>query len=350
MSKKLDYLIVGQGLAGTLLAHFLLKTGKQILLIDNYHEGAASTIAAGIINPITGRRYVKSWQIDKLIPFARQTYHEIEAALAIKFFYPNHIVRTLFNRREENDWLLRLGQEGYAPYMLGKADLGDIKDYTVPAFSYGEVQQAAQVEVNKLVANYGLYFKTQGLLLEEKFDFDALKIQAESLNYKSYTVSNIIFCEGNQAVQNPYFGHLPFNGAKGEVLIIKIPGVRLEKLFKHRIFIVPLEGDKYWVGASYDWDFKNDKPTAEGRDFLVERLKEVLKAPFEILEHLAAIRPTVKDRRPFLGHHPKFPNLFIFNGLGTKGASLGPYWAKHMVDFLVNEMELDPAVNINRFM
>ena len=65
---EVDFMIVGQGLAGSLLASELLDAGKTIQIFDADHEGAASAIAAGIINPITGRRLVKSWMIMSFYP------------------------------------------------------------------------------------------------------------------------------------------------------------------------------------------------------------------------------------------------------------------------------------------
>ena len=112
---------------------------------------------------------------------------------------------------------------------------------------------------------------------------------------------------------------------------------------------MPLQDDTYWIGSTYGWDFADDLPTDEAYHFLKERLEDVLKTDFEIIEHRAAIRPTVKDRRPFLGIHPEFKQLALFNGLGTKGASLGPFFANHMAMHLVKGETVDPMVDIGRF-
>ena len=61
------------------------------------------------------------------------------------------------------------------------------------------------------------------------------------------------------------------------------------------------------------------------------------------------IRPTVADKRPLLGLHPTLPQLAIFNGLGTKGASLGPYFAEQMTNFLLDKQDLEHEANISRF-
>lgn len=345
----LDFIIVGQGIAGTLLAHFLLEKNNKIRIIDPGLPGSATKVAAGIINPVTGRRYVKSWKIEALLPFAERTYTDLEKKFDIKIYHKKNIIRSLFNSREENDWLVRSGEAGYEKYMLDEVDLGKYQTTTELAYSYGEVQYSAQVDIGKLAFHYRQLFLEQQQLLQETFDFSKLKINENTVQYGDLSARNIVFCEGHGVKNNPFFNYLPFGGAKGEVLIIKLKDPsQYQKILKHRVFIVPLENDTYWIGATYDWDFENAQPTANGKSFLIERLEDFLKIPFEIVTHKAAIRPTVKDRRPILGYHPEFAPLAIFNGLGTKGASLGPYWANHMANFLDGE-ELEESVSIGRF-
>jgi glycine oxidase len=341
-----DFLVVGQGLAGTLITHFLQERGKTVRVVDPGHVGAASTVAAGLINPVTGRRYVKSWYFDQLWPAAKETYLRLEQQLDISFFHPRPIIRTLFNHREENDWHLRMSNPAYQAYISEEADPGRYKEHTIPAYSYGELRIGAQVDLATLIRTFRKELKQKGLLLEAFLDYDLLEINDQGVSYKDIEAGQVVFCEGYRAAQNPYFDYLPFGGAKGEVLIVKIPGADFYKLFKHRIFIVPLGEDLYWIGSAYEWKYEDDQPTETGRNYLLGRLEEVLQLPFEVIDHRAAIRPTVKDRRPFLGRHPKWPVLSIFNGLGTKGASLGPFFARQMVDFLLDGTEVDPAVSI----
>lgn len=345
----IDYLIVGQGLAGTLLAYFLEKAGQKIKVIDQAKPNAASKVAAGLINPITGRRYVKSWKADQLIPFAKETYQQLEKELDIQFYHERNILRTLFNSREENDWLLRTGDEAYQKYMVEQAELEKYAEHTTLAFSYGEVRYSAQVALSTLIERYRQHLFENDLLSENKFAYDALKRQDSTIHYKDLSARNIVFCEGHQAINNPLFNYLPFGGAKGEVLIVRIPEGNFEKILKHRVFIAPLGADLYWIGSTYDWNIELEEPTEKGKSFLQSRLEDVLKIPYEIVAHKAAIRPTVKDRRPFLGKHPEWSNAYIFNGLGTKGASLGPYFAQHMVNYLTKKNALEDAVNIQRF-
>lgn len=362
--RQVDFLIVGQGIAGTLLAHFLLEDGHSVHVIDPAHPNAASRVAAGIINPITGRHFVKSWRVEELIPFAEKTYRDIEARFGIHVYHPRRLIRSMFSVRQENDWLARTADPSYTPYMKEDVDLGNYRQAVHAAHSYGEVRHAAQVDIDEVVAAYRRYLLEKGWLTPATFNYRTLPLPAgkiaagpkdnpppreDARRTEGVHPRQIIFCEGHWARYNPFFGYLPFKGDKGDVLIIRIPGAHFEQILKHRVFIVPMKDDQYWVGATYIKQFETEAPTPEGRSELLRRLRETLRVPFEVVEHRAAVRPTVQDRRPFLGRHPDFPQLAIFNGLGTKGTSLGPFFARQLVDYLTKNGKLDEAVDIARY-
>ncbi len=345
-----DFMIVGQGLAGSLLGYLLEREGKSVVLIDHPDQTAATSVAAGIINPITGRRFVKSWRIDELLPVARQLYRELEAELGLSFWHEYPLLRTLFNRGDQNDWLARTGEAAYAPYMAETAELGPLIAHTQPAFAYGQVRRAAQVDIGSLRQALRRRWINAGKLHLLPFDYDRLQIESGSVAYESLHARRLVFCEGWRLRFNPYFNYLPWGGNKGEALIARIPDAHFDRILKHRVFIVPLHEDHYWIGATSDNKFSDDQPSPENRQFLAKRLSELLTASFEIVEHRAAVRPTVKDRRPLLGAHPDFSQLYIFNGLGTKGASLAPFFAHQLADYLLGRRtELDENVAISRF-
>lgn len=344
-----DYIIVGHGIAGALLGYFLEQEGARCLYFDSPQQVGATQVAAGIINPITGRRFVKSWRVATLLPMAQQLYRQLEEELGISFYHEQALIRTLFNRGDENTWQARMLDEAYTPYFRAKAELGQITEATKPAFSYLEVAQTAQVSIGKLCTRLQEVRTGKGVFLENQFRYELVEITPAGAYYDGYTAKKIIFCEGWRSRFNPWFQQLPYGGNKGEVLLVRLPEVELKRMFKHRIFIVPFEDDLYWVGATSDNQFTDDQPTEQGQQYLRDRLAEVLTTPFEIVEHRAAVRPTVKDRRPYLGTHPEHPQLAMFNGLGTKGASLAPFWAKHFAEHLMQGMPLDPEVDISRF-
>ncbi len=345
---KVNYIIVGQGIAGTLLAHFLLKAGKTVKLIDKQHEGAASKVAAGIINPVTGRRIVKSWRIDELLPFAEQTYQEIEKQFDIEIFIQKNIIRSFENNKQFTDWSVKSAREGMTQYMSDDYEGTALNGWIKSPYAWGEILQSGRVDVPLLIDNYRNRFVEKGILEEADFDYKQIDFSEDLVSYKSIQADKIIFCEGWQSAFNPYFSYLPHEAAKGEMLIVRIPNIKLDKLIKMGVFIVPIGEERYWIGSTYSWDDLNDTPTEEARQDLCKRLEKVLQVPYEVLEHHAAVRPVFKDRRPIIGLHPNFSQLAIFNGMGTKGASITPFWAHHFSDFLCEYSPLDDEVNVNR--
>jgi len=346
--QQVNYIIVGQGLSGTLLAHYLQEAGKSFHIFDDHHRGSSSHVAAGIINPVTGRRVVKSWMIDALIPFAKKTYQEIENKLDIKIFHERNIVRALFSKKEEDLWLEKTAHPSVEKYILEADDLGEFQTKVEEGYAVGEIQQTAQLEMPLMLHTYRDYFLKQKNISLEKFNHQEVAFKDDHVFYKNIKAEKIIFCEGHQGRFNPFFDKKGFEVAKGEVLLVKIPNANFQKILKHKLFIVPLQNDLYWVGSTYDWEIPNDQPTEEAKQLLIFKLKKILHVPFEIVDHQAAIRPTTFDRRPLIGLHPENKSLGMVNGMGTKGASLGPYFTKMFVDFLLDNQPILEAADIKR--
>lgn len=347
---SVDYLIVGQGIAGTLLHFSLKKAGQKVMVIDNHHKGAATKVAAGGINPVTGKRYVKSWKIETLIPIVRTVYLELEKLLKTQFLKERNIIRILKNAGEENTWHGRSADPLYLKYFVENPSIGTFKKYLNEFSSIGEIKNGGQVNISLLVEQYRNLLISNEEISTEAFDFSKLiYLEKEKISYKNIEAKAVIFCEGAGAAHNPYFNYLPFELSKGEAFTIKIEGSFLEKIIRHRVSVVPTQQGEYWVGASNSWEFENDDPTPKAKQELEEHLTSIFKNKPEIVNHQAAIRPTVKDRRPLLGRHPKHPNLFIFNGLGTKGAALAPYFSRQMTNFILKDEDLLEEVDIKRY-
>ena len=347
------YLIVGQGLAGTLIGYRLERAGHDVHYQDAPRQQAASSVAAGIVNPITGRRFVRSWRIDELLPAARALYTELETKLGVRIWHDLPLVRTLFNRGDENDWLARGGDAAYRTFLDDTPALGRIPELTYPAFSYAGVRQAARVDLETLTSAYRDRLRAAGRITEKELDYADLIPGPQGVRWKSsagtLTFDRVIFCEGWRSRFNPWFNNLPVIGNKGEVLIVRTEEPVLERLFKHRVFLVPRADGTYWVGATSENGFTDESPTPRQAEYLEQRLREVLKVPFTIVEHQAAVRPTVRDRRPVIGAHPAFPSLFLFNGLGTKGASVAPLTSAWLAAHLLSGEPLPPEVDVLRF-
>jgi glycine oxidase len=345
---KMDYLIVGQGLAGTLVAHFLRKAGASLRVLDAQHPRASSRAAAGVMNPVTGRHFVKTWMMDGLFPYAKLTYQHIEAELGIRCFYERNVLRS-FGHQQENELLLRFSRPEYEGLVSVPADLGSYAQHLKQADAYCEISNAAQVDLPTLLSAFKNKLQQERLFEEGDFEVGKMAFKGSGVIYNNIEYKKIIFCEGQWARLNPYWQHLPFEMSKGEALEVEIRSANFEKMLKQNIYIVPLPNGHYWVGATNARYETDDAPTAAALEYLEGQLSATINLDFSVVRQLSAIRPTVRDRRPLLGLHPQHPQLAIFNGLGTKGASLGPYWAYAFADFLRKGTSLDAAVDIARF-
>ncbi len=347
--KKVDYIIVGQGLAGTVLAQTLLSNNKTVLIIDNPNLSNASKVAAGLYNPVVFKRLVKSWMVDDLLPFMDSFYINAEHLLGDQFYHKNEIVK-LFTEENEKDFWLKKTKEDVGTYLSKTIQDHFLEDSINAPLGSSETIHAGHLDVNKFLTLFENYFQTINSYSKETFDFKNLIIENDGIVYKNIQANKIIFCEGYKAIENPYFNWLPFKLTKGETLTIKIDAdVKIDKIINKGVFILPIGNTLYKVGATYEWKDLTNSPTEKGKNELIEKLDKVLKVPYQIINHQAGIRPTISDRRPLLGLHPQHPQLVIFNGMGTKGVMLAPFFANHFADFLDGKSILNKEVNIKRF-
>jgi glycine/D-amino acid oxidase-like deaminating enzyme len=342
------YIIVGQGICGTLLSYYLHKEGKSFVVIDDGVEDSASKVAAGIINPVTGRRYVASWMIEELIAFAHQTYSELGDYLNTKFIFQKNIIDFFPSEQMRNAFVNRITEDD--TYVHSYPDQNRFNQYFNYDFGCGEVRPAYIVNLQILLASWRKKIMDMDALITEKFENEQLTIRQDSVSYKNIHAQKIIFCNGINAMENPWFKLLPFSAVKGEALIIETEELTNEHIFKKGLMLAPLPvQNTFWVGSNYQWEFENNLPSESFYQQTNAHLKQWLKAPFKILFHKAAIRPATIERRPFVGLHPQFQNLGILNGMGTKGISLAPFFANQLAQHLVHGLPLMNEVNISRF-
>ena len=349
MNKHFDYIIVGQGIAGTVLAYSMIKEGLSILVIDDKTLSSCSKVAAGNFNPIVFKRLVKSWMADELIPFSDKFYKEAEQFLGQEFYWEKEIVKIFAEENEKDFWLKKATSDDAGKYLSKTITTDFFTDIVNNPIGCAFVNGAANLFVVKFLEDFRNYFIQQQILVDELFDFNQLKVETNSVSYKAFTAKKIIFCEGYKIADNPYFKWIPFKPAKGEVLIVKIENLPTDKIINKGVYMLPIGDDLFIVGTTYDWVNLNDTPTEKARKEISEKLSKVIKVPFEIIDQQAGVRPSVSDRRPVIGLHPEHKSVGVFNGMGTKGVMLAPYFSKQFIDYLQNNIPLNKEVNIERF-
>jgi glycine/D-amino acid oxidase-like deaminating enzyme len=211
------------------------------------------------------------------------------------------------------------------------------------------VLQTGRVETMTMLAAYKDYLRHKGTLTFETFDHVGLQIAEDHIKYKSIKARHLVFAEGYGLSENPYFRYLPLTGTKGEYLIIEAPELKERNAIKAAIFIIPMGNDRFRVGATYKWKDKSNSPTEASKTELLEQLNQVLKCKYEIVGQEAGIRPTVTDRRPLVGRHPLYGNLFVLNGFGSRGVMIAPAVSEQLFGLIENDHPLHRDIDIARF-
>jgi glycine/D-amino acid oxidase-like deaminating enzyme len=343
-----DYIIIGQGICGTMLSWFLHKEGKSFLVMDDSAANTASKIAAGIINPVTGRRYAYTWMIDEVMPFAVDTYKEIGFHFSSKFVFEKSIIDFFPSPQMRNAFIDRLTEND--TYLHSFPDQNHFNSYFNYDFGCGEVRPAYLVHLQPLMAAWRKKLSEGKAIRQEKFDSGELKISGDGIAYQDITAQKIIFCDGAAGFDNPWFQPLPYAPNKGEALIISCDELSQEHIFKKGLMLAPMaDPNTFWIGSNYQWEFDNDQPSPQFYKHATSVLDGWLKKRYTVLDHKAAVRPATLERRPFAGLHPQFQNIGILNGMGTKGVSLAPFFAQQFVQHLVYDLPLAPEADVRRF-
>lgn len=342
MSRKVDYIIVGDGYAALFFAHQLIKHGKTFVLFSSEHKGA-SQVSAGVVNPVVLKKFTTFWLAAEQIDFLHFTMDEIKNYTGENYLIDQSIHRIFHDVNEKELWLSKTDTDELRPFLSSKFEkVGMINN----PFGTGEVVQSSRINVAGFFDGFFDYFKKYDILIKKQFDYSLLKENA----YEDLTFKNIVFCEGMGVRSNPYFSDIQVIANKGHHIKVKLSQkLDNEYTLKKKHFLFPLNEEVYYYGGTYDPNEREDKID----DFKTEELKEGLASiyphPFEIVAVNYGVRPTVKDRRPILGNHPEHQNYFIYNGLGARGILNGCYFSKELYEHIENGKKLMPEVDIKRF-
>lgn len=343
---KFDYLIVGSGLSGVMLCEALRKRGKTFKVISNKSQ-QASIVASGLYNPVVLKRFNKAWDAEKHLPVAMSAYKELELFLGIKIDYKLPIYRLFSSIEEQNNWIIASDKILLKPYLISDIK-SNINQNIYAPYGFGEVKNTGRIDTKLLLESYSNLLNNEKLISHESFEYDKLKI-SQKIVYKGIESKNIIFSEGFGVRQNPFFNYLPIEGTKGELIIINAPKLNSEVIIKSSVFIIPIGKKNYLVGSTYAWDDFNNDPTINAKNKLLNKLDKLVLCPYKVVYQRAGIRPTVVDRRPLVGQHKSHENLYILNGLGSRGVLIAPTVANALINFIEDKLPLQKEINISRF-
>ena len=342
-----DYLIVGLGLAGISFCEQLEKNNKTFKVVNDASQ-TSSIVAGGLYNPVILKRFTLAWKAEEQLMLAKSFYANLERKLDVKLDYVLPVYRRFHSVEEQNQWFVASDKKGLDVFLNTTIKLNENSNIDAP-YGYGEVMHTGRIDTKKLVLSYKKYLQEKGFLSEETFDFDNLHLTENGVEYGSISARQIVFAEGFGLKTNPFFNYLPMQGSKGEYLFIEAPNLKEERAIKSSVFIIPQGNDIYRVGANYEHNDKTNLPTESAKEGLLAKLRTVLKCEFNVVGQVAGVRPTVTDRKPLVGRHPKFKQMYVLNGFGSRGVLIGPSASNQLYAYVENNGTLDPELNIARF-
>jgi glycine/D-amino acid oxidase-like deaminating enzyme len=346
---SVDYIIVGQGLAGSAVAMQLLKRGKKILVIDEPSRNNSSRVAAGLFNPITGKNTVKTWMADDLFPCLHQYYREVEKLTGKKFFYPLPIYKPFASVKEQNEWMGLSASEAFQNYIESIFSVSPFGHKLRDPFGGMMLKQCGYLNTQAYMLAVRSLIRSTSFFIDGLFDEADLVLENDNVSYQDFRGEKIIFCQGERGVSNKWFRNLPIRPLKGETLAIKSDWKK-DVILNRGVYMVPgNHPGECKIGSTYNFNDNSSEITQAGRQELIEKLEELIRLPYEIVDQDWGVRPTTPDRRPILGSHPDSEKLVIFNGLGTKGVSLAPYFSEVLIHWLEKKGTLHKAVAITRY-
>ncbi len=320
-------LIVGQGIAGSALGWALEEAGIDFEIADAGHATASSRVGAGILNPVTGRRFAPTWRFDAWIAPAVAMYRAMEAAVGRPLIRPMRIHRRFRDADERAALAARSGPAGQVPL------------HVTPAGEEGVwIEDAWQVDTAVVIEELRRRWQGAG----------RLRTEVVSLAAEAGRSNEVILC-GGEAVATA-FGFVPWERATGEILTVTTAGLDPGVILHRGHWVLPLAPDRARVGATYGLSSEAAVPTAAGRAALMQTALALLGPDrCEVIGQEAGVRLGTKDRRPCVGRHPTTPALGLLGGLGSKGALWAPALARQWVNHLTEGVPFDAEVDVRRF-
>lgn len=344
----IDFLIIGQGLAGSALAMRCCKRRYKILVFDDPSQNRSSRVAAGLFNPVTGKNMTKTWMADDVFPSLFEYYRAVEAETKRSFFHPMPIYRAFATIEEQNEWMGRSAEKGYQEFVSHISHTPAFSGKINDPFGGVTLKQTGYLDTPSYLEAVRTYLEDRGAYRAQYFEGEKLEVRDDSVQYGDISAKKIIFCQGIQNVANRWFNIYPIRSLKGEVIHVQC-GLPRDVIFSRGIFMVPGPGDDWRVGATYDRNDHSSEITPTARKELTRKLDDFLRAPYKVTAQHWGVRPTTPDRRPVIGAHPRHRALVIFNGLGTKGVSLAPYFSDVLIRWLESKGTIGKEADVSRF-
>lgn len=343
-----EFLIVGQGLAGTALAWRLLERARSFVIVDRDEALTSSKVAAGLVTPITGMRLTLNWNYDVLHPEAVRFYRAKERLLGRKFYFPRPLVYLLKNGREVERWQQRSREARMSRYFNPVLRESLVNENRIENLLGGfEQRHAGFLDTASFLNASRQHFEALGVWRRGEVGEDELDLTQSGAVWKGETFGTVVFCQGWEASKSRLFSWLPFSPARGTILTLRGDTGEHRRIINRGCWLVPRSDGLIRAGSTYELRFDHPNESDPGElDALHAKLRSLMKTDFEVVSGQTAVRPIIKRCYAALGRHPAHPQIALFNGLGSKGVLRAPFMARRLTEHLLDGTALDPEFDV----
>ena len=334
-----EFLIVGKGITGSILANNLANISDKFKIINYENVNSSSRVAAGIMHPMALKRGRLSWRGKEFFDFSDEYYENFDSFNGTKFYKKHSLLRIFSSFKEQNNWTGKSSDNIYNRVI--SINENPIKNINHP-YGSGLVKTASRLKITEFLDF--LKNKYSQNISNDNFQFEKLEFKNKFFFYKGDNFKKIFMCQGINATENPIFNYLPIIPNKGELINVKsndLPNFILNS----GVFSLPIGDDKFTIGSTYNHRDYLESNTKEAREELLKKIGKVINLDkIGVLSQNYGFRPTTSDRRPLIGEHPIIKNLYIINGMGSKAVLMAP--------LLINELlenKVGTSVDIKRF-
>ena len=348
-----DYLLIGHGIAGAVLGHELRRRGHRVLIYDEPRPDTASRVAAGLMNPVAGKRFALTWRALDTLPPALAFYRELSQALGEGFLQEALILKVFGSAAEQQEMVKRAAADLWQGFVAGIETDPIERPGLLAPHGGAWLRGGGHLRVEALLAALSRQGRAEGWLREETFSWESLVADPEGRGVAyapgGVRAAQVVCCQGAAALACLHFGWLPLTPNRGAVLDVAVPGLSAAQVLNRGAYVVPGAAGQFRVGATYRWPPFAPGPDPADAPELTGRLAGLTALPYQVLGERRGVRPAVRDRRPLLGRHPALPWLSLFGGFGSKGVSLAPRLAALLADHLAGAGELWPEASLARY-
>lgn len=345
-----DFLIVGQGLAGSLLALALQARGASVEVLDNGHRSSATRVAAGLMNPVMGARLSLVRDADRCLVTARSAYDAIGAARGTVLYQPLEMARLLRGEREFRAWERRAADPAYRDRISGFRPPGHDPDFNDPHGSF-RIFQTGFLRTGLLLDAVRDRLRATGALRLAEVSAAELRATAAGVRFAGRTPGTVVFCEGFRGGANPWFSWLPFRPLKGQILTLRTDRPLPRRIANGGAWLLPVSERLCRVGATHEHGVTDLGTSLAARQRLLEAVPRLLRRPPAVtpVAQRAGVRPQMADRQPVMGRHSDHPEIAIFNGFGARGSLLVPWFAELFAEQLLGRATVPDYAALERF-